>query len=213
MRSGTGTKSDPPTAVARGTKSRIACLTGPSFHDGSGSACAKDGTAGNKLAAARPATNDLRCMLSLSAWARSSQARNTYLMLRSESAHSDAPEASVPIARGNPRAVMGRRDDACCPPFETRPCGPLLRVRRVDGDPSMKSRRLTPFAPALMHVQTHGDVSRRALLTGGLTRCEFGAARPHLCVGVRRASVDFGERTNVTHPFQPCARCAESKSQ
>jgi len=68
-------------------------LAGPSFHDGSESACATAGAAGNKPAAARPATNDLRCM--------------------------------------------------------PTPCG---------SNPSMKSRRSTPFASASMHVQTDGDV-------------------------------------------------------
>ena len=37
-------------------------LDRPSFHDGKGSACAREGAAGNKPAAARPVTNDLRCM-------------------------------------------------------------------------------------------------------------------------------------------------------
>ena len=57
-------------------------------------------------------------------------------MLRNESAHSDAPEASVSIARGNPRAVMGREyvrvahlSAEVTPRDETRPYGPLLRVR------------------------------------------------------------------------------------
>src|SRR4051812_28672534 len=42
-------------------------------------------------------------------------------MLRSESAHSHAPSASV--------SKHGQQTRCGLPPFETRPCGPLLRVR------------------------------------------------------------------------------------
>ena len=45
MRSGIGIQSRPPGVVVRVTKSMIDCLFGPSFHDGSGSPCANDGTA------------------------------------------------------------------------------------------------------------------------------------------------------------------------
>ncbi len=40
MRCATGTKSGPPCVVTRATKSVIDVLVGPSFHDGSPSACA-----------------------------------------------------------------------------------------------------------------------------------------------------------------------------
>ncbi len=45
MRSPGAMKSGPPSVVAAVTKSRIACLVGPSFHDGSGSSWAKAGVA------------------------------------------------------------------------------------------------------------------------------------------------------------------------
>src|SRR5882724_6919161 len=64
MRSGTATNSRPPAVVVRATKSRIALFAVPSFHDGSGSFCAKAARfAPATLAAASPRTNERRSML------------------------------------------------------------------------------------------------------------------------------------------------------
>src|SRR5690242_18702916 len=54
MHSGAATKSAPPAAVVCATKSRIAFLASPSFHDGSGSDCAAAVEATTKGAAAIP---------------------------------------------------------------------------------------------------------------------------------------------------------------
>ena len=63
MRSGTGTKSRPPSSVVRATKSRIDCFAGPSFQDGSGSTWAKAGTHVAPAMAASPVIITRRFMI------------------------------------------------------------------------------------------------------------------------------------------------------
>src|SRR5437763_4871905 len=63
MRSGTGTNSRPPAVVVRATKSRMALFAPPSFHDGSGSFCAKPARLTTTIpAAASPKPNERRSM-------------------------------------------------------------------------------------------------------------------------------------------------------
>src|SRR5437879_8809475 len=66
MRSDTATNSRPPAVVVRATKSRMALFALPSFHDGSGSLCAKAArVAATMLAVASPRTNERRSILPL----------------------------------------------------------------------------------------------------------------------------------------------------